>query len=658
MERMGYQDVNFDVIDSSDEQAVISKLEGWFTTSKSSFSAQRERWRKNERLYYNEVPFNGTNSGTRLKFALPLAAIETEMPIIADYLPTFDVMPKDENDQLFAEMMQKRKTQVERKSKLRKAALEASKDSMIYSNGLTHACPTLKGKDERGVPIFAGFDIAPVDVFTWFPSKGATGFDLLKGECQYHIFATPTDVGDIKRIYGKDVAAEGNLDDYRSFKSQKETGTGNNTARMALVKECYWLPSEETEKYPYGRCTIWANGIMLEDAPLWEGYANDDPEGYVPGIPYFMIANYRTAHKLIGIGETELVATQTKCLNEIMSGLADVIRKTGNPIRKVLSSWVAFTKKKIMGIPGEEVEVQNMGDIAWEQPPQIPAFTFNFIEVLLKLTDVVTGVYDVLQGKKPIGITAASAIQSLQETAQARVRFKISTEISEYMENMGNFIVWGLQQYDRKIRMILNRDKIGNILFDKYDPITPYDANGIPDGAEGHDPDTARTMMDSNFDIEVVMGTRINSGRAYAEERAIVLFEKGIYGIERVVAALNESNKSDLIDEYNQRTGLKMLSERQVELVREYKGFQLIMTGANDPQKWVGSKEEERAAQILQKYPDFLATPEFRDLSIEFKDRLLKGFMLPVPKSPAGDLQTPGAQGMAIGMEMPAEVES
>ena len=57
-------------------------------------------------------------------------------------------------------------------------------------------------------------------------------------------------------------------------------------------------------------------------------------------------------------------------------------------------------------------------------PHTIPEYIFQFYGEMQKMIDQISGLHDVTQGRKPIGITAAKAISTLQEAAQTRIRLK------------------------------------------------------------------------------------------------------------------------------------------------------------------------------------------------------------------------------------------
>ena len=89
----------------------IPQVRAWLDRSKRARERQADRWRKNENLYYGRhwaSPAKGQEHQSRLTFNFPLAIVETIVPIINDFQPTVDIMPREQNDVNFADMMNKR----------------------------------------------------------------------------------------------------------------------------------------------------------------------------------------------------------------------------------------------------------------------------------------------------------------------------------------------------------------------------------------------------------------------------------------------------------------------------------------------------------------------------------------------------------------------
>ena len=576
----------------------VQRIRKWFNEAKVNRDIRADRWRKNEKLYYGRhwegVP--SKKGQTKMVFNYPLSNIESVLPVVADFLPTVDIMPMESNDVSFAEMMTKRFTQISEVTHLYDKILGAVKDSLIYSNGFIEVMPDISVEEEDGEEVvkFNGFNIETIDPYTVMPDPFATDMELKEGVCRYIIFAVPMYLADIKAKYGVDVQSEGVLDEYRAFQVtdeddragfQSEPSQGKDS-EMALVIECYYRDADE-ESYPNGRITAIAGDKLLVDEAL-----------EIPRIPYFMVGNYKSPHSFYGIGEPELVRTQTKATNEIMSSIADNIKKTGNPPLKISKRAQAELNKNITGQPGERWVSTTPEEINYAQPPSIPNYIQTFVQQVNGMQDSITGVQDVTQGRQPTGVTAAKAITALQEAAQTRIRYKITKEITKFIKDIGNYMVQLIQVYDTEIRSIRERSADGSYEFTQFDPETPLDKDGNAPNSVDFDPTTAKTLQDSNFDIEVAAGFKTPSGRVANEERALNLYQLGIYGIERIADALNEPNKQELIQEFYQRQGIAQGDQAQIppELIEEVQALMEVATP--------GSSEEQRLAEILTEYPE------------------------------------------------------
>ena len=588
----------------------IPQVRDWLDKSKKARANQADRWRKNERLYYGRHwanPSKGTESQSRMIFNFPLAVVETILPIINDFQPTVDVMPQEKNDVFFADMMQKRFQQIVDETDLYGKIIQAVKDSLIYSNGFLQILPVVT---EEGV--FKSFDIQVIDPFTVVPHPYATDLDLKAGE--YFMFAVPMETSRIFREFGVKAPADGKLDDYKAYQKVDDNG-GIESANveseydMALVIECYSNEADK-EKYPYGRHTVVVGDKLVVDEPL-ELYR----------MPVFMVSNYKSPHNFWGIGETDLVRTQTKAINETFSSINENIRKMGYPIRKVTQRAKGQMTRPITGAPGEEITVVDPSDVTFEMPPPIPGYIQNYIGQVSQFMEAITGVNDVTQGRKPGGVTSGRAIVALQEASQTRQRFKINKEVARLTKEIGEFMVQMILTFDEEIRSIRERDAEGQFQFTEFNPMAVYDADGNLEGTPEFNPGTAKRLQDSEFDVDVTTGSRYAQGRVANEERALELFQLGVYGIEEVVNALNVPDKQDIIQSWyvrNQQVPPKQQVE-QAEMMQEQLG-QLV---AQVMQEGPGGPGEEALAQMVMQNPALTESPDFQSLPGEIQERII-----------------------------------
>ena len=601
------QDVLNEVADIAER---IPQIRSWLDKSKKARQKQADRWRKNERLYYGRhwaSPSKGTESQSRMIFNFPLAVVETILPVISDFQPTIDVMPKEKNDVFFADMMQKRFQQIIEETDLYGKIIQAVKDSLIYSNGFLQILPQVT---EEGV--FQGFDIQVIDPFSVIPHPFANELDLKSGE--YFLFAVPMETSRIEREFGIKTGGDGKLNDYRSYQQSNDNGgiesyQVESEYDMALVIECYSNEADK-EKYPNGRHTVIVDDKLIVDEPL-ELYR----------MPVFMVSNYKSPHNFWGIGETELVRTQTKAINETFSAINENIRRVGFPIRKVTQRAKGQMVRPITGAPGEEITVVDPSDVTFETPPPIPGYIQGYINQVAQYMEAVTGVNDVTQGRRPGGVSSGRAIVALQEASQTRQRFKINKEVGRLTREIGEYMVQMILTFDEEIRSIRERDAEGAFTFVEYNPTAVYDAEGNMEGTPEFDPGTAKRLMDSEFDIDVSTGSRYAQGRVANEERALELYQLGVYGIEEVVNALNVPDKQEVIQNWyirNQQISPQMQVQQAESLQSDFSNAiqQLMAEGPGGP-------AEELVAQIIMSNPALADSEEFTMLPSEIQDRII-----------------------------------
>ena len=175
--------------------------------------------------------------------------------------------------------------------------------------------------------------------------------------------------------------------------------------------------------------------------------------------------------------------------------------------------------------------------------------------------------------------------------------------------------------YDEQIRSIRERDAEGSFEFTEFDPGGVYDADGNPEGSPQFNPGTASSLRDSEFDVDVTTGSRYAQGRVANEERALELFQVGVYGIEEVVNALNITDKQQVIQNWYVRNQ-QMPPQQQVE---QAEGMQERFGSlvAQAMQEGIGGQAEEAIAQMVMQNPGLLESPDFQALPPEMQERIM-----------------------------------
>ena len=593
----------------NDASVQVTKVLQWFEEAKKYRRTREQQWRINEDLLRNKIDMSGARTQTDMRFNIPLAVVESIKPIINDFLPTFDVMPEGQNDVYFADMVQKRKKQIANIGNFHSNIMESISDSLEYSDGLFELRPILADEvgedDEILSQTLKGIEFNAIDPFTWYPAPHAVGMRLGK-DSRFHIFAVPMHKDEIQRQYGIKVQGEGRLDDQRAW--IKSNDEDESSGDYSLVLTCYSADVDE-EKYPDGRVTIVVEEQLVSDEPM-ELYR----------IPIFQFSNYKSEHDTFGYSEPELVASQTKAINEGMSSMFDGLREAGNPKRKIVKSLFNRVTKNFNRL--KNIEVNRPDDVSYLQPSAPSASMFSAIELTLRLIDVVTGQNDVSAGRNQTSnVTSGKAIMALQEASQARVRYKISKEIVPIMEDIGEFIVWIIQNFDQEIISIREESRSGELQFTEFNPqMTKEDAQMMAQEDPTFDPRTFNTLQDTNLNIRVTAGFSQPSGRLSRKEEADINFDAGRIGIEQWCTDTDQPDKQFTIDNYYERQGMEQRKAIQEEVAKDLPD--IIESARTKPEEFEGSVEEDRLMELVQQLPEIMLSEDFQSLPVSTKTRI------------------------------------
>lgn len=165
-------------------------------------------------------------------------------------------------------------------------------------------------------------------------------------------------------------------------------------------------------KYPNGRVITICEDVLLEDKacqyPVW---------------PFEPLYDYDIG-EFWGVGEIDNLQQPQVLYNRIFSQLYDNIRLMGNP-NVIADKTAGVDWTNYMSSVGQVIQKEQGTDVRmWDAPQFSPALP-EFLKMLQFSMDTLSGIHDITQGRQPVGITAAQAIELLQQSAQTRIRLKI-----------------------------------------------------------------------------------------------------------------------------------------------------------------------------------------------------------------------------------------
>ena len=319
--------------------------------------------------------------------------------------------------------------------------------------------------------------------------------------------------------------------------------TGGLNERAAPLVE-YMFYDEE------GRlCVMYYSGDVVLDIIGGEYDGSGEPVFRHNKFPFSKMTDYPLDKEFWAMGELEIIESIQHLINAFEAQIIDNTRQMSN------AQWVV--NKKMSGLTEDDVNMINdvpgnvlfTADGGVEKQPgvPIPAHIPQHLNFLIESAEYILGIHDVVQGRKPSGVRAASALIALQEAASIRIRQKAShlNHALTSMVEQGNWLM--LEYYDepRNIR-ITGTDEFTTL--DVREALMDRAMNraidaGMMDGAQemGIDPrqidpqmlpeETQDELIDEvkfpDFDVEVSIGPSVPYSQAMMHEQAKEFYQMG-----------------------------------------------------------------------------------------------------------------------------------
>ncbi len=223
------------------------------------------------------------------------------------------------------------------------------------------------------------------------------------------------------------------------------TSGGANSGRGVKVSEYWCKPSS---KYPNGRRAVWAAGKMLLDE-----------ENPYRDLPYVMFKGIDVPGRFWPTSIVEQLREPQTELNKIRSQIVDNAQRTGNPA--LLAAKQANVQYE--GVPGERIDYDDTVPNAipsYLQPPPMPGYVLQQQERIEQAMQDISGQHEVSSAQVPAGVTAASAINLLQEADDTRLGPAIY-DMEETLGIAGTRLLELVAKYwtDERVVMIAGEDQ-------------------------------------------------------------------------------------------------------------------------------------------------------------------------------------------------------
>lgn len=262
---------------------------------------------------------------------------------------------------------------------------------------------------------------ARIDVrspFQMFPDPLAESWE----ECEFVFEETVQSPAYVKQHYGVELKPDTSFTagavEARMGRSAGGASAVRTPKKGVTVRELWTVRQDglgNAQAYPKGRHAVWAdNRVLLDEA---NPYHDDDGE---PVLPYVMFSGIPVPGRFWPTSVAEQLRPVQVELNKVKSQKAENRNRFGNPT--LLRSKQANVK--YTGVPGEIVDYDDTTQNAlptFLQPPELPGYVQAELAEMQESIREISGQHEVSAGSVPAGVTAASAINLLQEQDDTRL---------------------------------------------------------------------------------------------------------------------------------------------------------------------------------------------------------------------------------------------
>lgn len=399
---------------------------------------------------------------------------------------------------------------------------------------------------------YGEISIKPVDPFNLFPDPLAEDVE----SAEYLIYATYKNANQLKQQFpDKASAIEGSRISMSELVSDRDSND-NSEENQVLVVEMWcrdWVTMDKDVegndklKYPKGRVITCLPelGILLSDKK------NPYNDGR---FPFILMKNYDIPFEFWGVGEVEQILSPQSYINDLTNQIIDNAKLTAN-MQWIVDKNCGIGKGKLTNRPGLVIRKNPGSEVKRDQPPAMPTYLREQIEVLKQDIQDISGVFDSLKGEKQGSVTAASAIMALQEASQARIRLKIKI-MESFLSELACIVYSRMQQFWKLDRWVRVTDLEGNASFKEI----------------------GQEVLSNDFDLKVMAGSTMPVNRNAMMDLMIRLAqtngEDGLPLVDRkaVLEFLPTGDKKAISDRFEQ---LKAQQQQEQQALAEQQNAQM-----------------------------------------------------------------------------------
>lgn len=349
-------------------------------------------------------------------------------------------------------------------------------------------------------------------------------------DCNYIIYAVVKSTEWIKEYWGVEVSNENT--------SQTDIYNrpilNNNTTKKATFYE-YWYKEDGQLNVIYAA----GNKVLKHIRGVYK-------HGRYPFVPFVAKKNRKS---ILGISECRNLLNNQKLLNKLVEIPVTNALMLANPIMLIDASS-GIDPNKVTSKPGQIWMVRDGVDkgVKYLNPPVISGEVRGLIDQMKTFMERIGGIYDATTGETPGGVTAASAIQLLQEQGSIPIK-AILRNLYSTLKEVYEQMVELMKEFYTETRYLRVMGKNGGFEFMEFN---------------------ALKYKEIDFDIRVGAGASTPTSRAYVAQLATDLFQQGILRPSQYVDMLeNIPNKERLVEELRQKESMQDGQSQQQQIQQQ-----------------------------------------------------------------------------------------
>ena len=547
-----------------------------------------ETWKKCAKYYRGDNKYNKPGYKSDKRYNICRGVVQTYLPLMTDGQPGFNLVGQEADDYEFgtklgkvADAWWKRNGLQKKMVKIIHNALEKGSGPLkvVWDNDLLNGQGDVNWETVKCEDLFIPGNVEDAEKLPWVIErmyKSAAELKRMYPDKAKEIKGdnSKDKDDDRKSKDPRDAVLTTPTDQYSKMQGQDTSGMlmGDDTVEVLqcwidrkCVDEYDEIDGEDGEKqmkskYPNGKLIVIAPNIGVK---LFVGENPYEDAQH----PYVNIVDTIVPGEFWGQGEVEILFDLQDALNDVVNSIIDYMKLTGNAVWFLPRSADVKTENLINT---QSLAIKYSGDTSPRRdfPPALPAYYFDLVNTLMQFADNTSGAQDITQGKKPIGITADAAIQTIQEAAQTRVRLK-DRNVDVGLNEAAKKTVSRFMQFYKDSRVARMTGDLNG--WPSYFEFTIEDAdNGKkqmsyqertfdPNTKTFNQAATTSTTQPSKgmFDVEIVGGTSLPAKKAQMTNMAFKLFDMQLIGADRLFETIDWPKREEDAKAYNDKKAIE-----------------------------------------------------------------------------------------------------